>query len=119
MSVTVYWAPNYEFGNIDWNMLYADPISVFDKQIQNKTDVDKWDSMFYCPAFKNLTKNTLEFKNPLASSFTFDENGNMTPSKNSMSAQVVRKPNIQDRILLEYGITPIFFSDSDISVTMT
>jgi hypothetical protein len=119
MSITVYWAPNYEFGNIDWNMLYADPISVFDKQIEQKTTVDKWDSMFYCPAFKNLTKNTLEFKNPLASTFLFDEQGNVTPSKNGMTAQTVRQPNIKDRFLLEYGITPIFFSDADISVTMT
>ena len=94
MSITVYWAPNYEFGNIDWNMLYADPISVFDKQIEQKTTVDKWDSMFYCPAFKNLTKNTLEFKNPLASTFLFDEQGNVTPSKNGMTAQTVRQPSV-------------------------
>ena len=57
--------------------------------------------------------------NVYANSFLFDEQGNVTPSKNGMTAQTVRQPNIKDRFLLEYGITPIFFSDADISVTMT
>jgi hypothetical protein len=119
MSITVYWAPGYEISTVDWNMLYADPVSLFDKHLENKTNIEKWDSFFYCPAFKNLAKNTLEFKNPLNSKYTIDEHGNLSLEENSMFAKIIRPPSIQDRYLIEYGFLPIFFSDHDISVTMT
>lgn len=119
MAITVYWAPGYEISNIDWNMLYAEPVSVFDKHLKDRTHIDKWDSVFYCPAFKNLAKNTLEFKNPLNSSYTIDENGQLLLSKNSMVANIVRPPNIKDRYLIEYGFLPVFFSDQEISMTLT
>jgi len=111
----VYWAPDYEHTNIDWNMLYADPISVFDKSYKQKTDVNKYDSMFYCPAFKHLAKNTLEFKNPLTSTFEFDNNGQMIPptTRQGVFANVVRQPNLHDQILLEYGLRYVFFTDAD------
>jgi|TARA_B110000483_G_scaffold240988_1_gene322853 hypothetical protein len=111
----VYWAPDYEHTNIDWNMLYADPISVFDKSYKQKTDVNKYDSMFYCPAFKHLAKNTLEFKNPLTSTFEFDNNGQMIPptTRQGVFANVVREPNLHDQILLEYGLRYVFFTDAD------
>mgnify|MGYP006081069827 FL=1 len=111
----VYWAPDYEHTSIDWNMLYADPISVFDKSYKQKTDVNKYDSMFYCPAFKHLAKNTLEFKNPLTSTFEFDNNGQMIPptTRQGVFANVVREPNLHDQILLEYGLRYVFFTDAD------
>ena len=111
----VYWAPDYEHTSIDWNMLYADPISVFDKSYKQKTDVNKYDSMFYCPAFKHLAKNTLEFKNPLTSTFEFDNNGQMIPptTRQGVFANVVRQPNLHDQILLEYGLRYVFFTDAD------
>lgn len=118
--IEVYWAPNYEFSEIDWNMLYAEPTTLFDKLIKNKTDIDKVDSMFYCPAFKNLTKNTIEFKNPLHSVYYFDDKGKVIPGKTTgMSANVVRQPNIKNRLLLEYRLAPIFFADQPLNVTMT
>ena len=118
--IEVFWAPNYELSNIDWNMLYAEPENLFDKNIKNKTNIDKVDSMFYCPAFKHLTKNTIEFKNPLTTSLKIDDDGNIIDrSKTGTGANVVRKPSIKDRFLIEYGITPILFSDSDVTATMT
>lgn len=119
MAITVYWAPGYEISNIDWNMLYADPVSIFDKHLENKTNIDKYDSVFYCPAFKNLAKNTLEFKNPLDSSYSIDDHGQILLTKNSMIAKIVRPPNIQDRYLIEYGFLPIFFAEQDLSMTLT
>lgn len=119
MTITVYWAPGYEISNTDWNMLYSDPISVFDKHLSNKTDIDKYDSVFYCPAFKNLTKNTLEFKNPIESSYSINSEGRLLLSKHSLAANIVRPPNIKDRHLIEYGLFPVFFADSDISMTLT
>ena len=44
-ALKVYWAPDYGVDRIDWNMLYADPISVFDKSYKQKTNVDKYDSV--------------------------------------------------------------------------
>jgi len=118
--IEVYWAPNYDFSDIDWNMLYAEPSSLFDINIKNKTDVDKFDSMFYCPAFKNLAKNTLVFNNPLKSKYSFDESGNVVSDiQSGMAANVVRKPNIKGRNLLEYSFTPILFSDKPLTATMT
>lgn len=118
--IEIYWAPNYDFSDIDWNMLYAEPSTLFDINIKNKTDVDKFDSMFYCPAFKNLTKNTLVFNNPLTSKYSFDEAGNVVSDiQSGMAANVVRKPNIKGRSLLEYSFTPILFSDKPITATMT
>jgi len=118
--IEVFWAPNYEASDIDWNMLYAEPTNLFDKQIKNKTDIDKFDSMFYCPAFKNLTKNTIEFKNPLSSKYTFDNEGKFRSEiKTGMAANVVRPANIKDRFLLEYSLTPILFCDHPITATMT
>ncbi|MAD25477.1 MAG: hypothetical protein CMO44_15045 [Verrucomicrobiales bacterium] len=114
-ALKVYWAPDYGVDRIDWNMLYADPISVFDKSYKQKTNVDKYDSVFYCPAFKHLAKNTLEFNNPLTSTFEFDNNGQMIPptTRQGVFANVVRQPNLHDQILLEYGLRFVFFTDDD------
>ena len=113
-ALKVYWATDYEAGRIDWNMLYSDPTTVFDKSYKRKTDIDKYDSFFYCPAYKNLAKNTLVFNNPLTSTFEFD-NGNLIPPQKQQGvfANVVRGPNLKDQTLLEYGLRYIFFTEAD------
>lgn len=118
-NVEVFWAPVYPASAVDWNMMYPEPISVYDLNRPEKTDSENSDNFFYCPAFKNFTGNTFVFKNPITSHFVINDRCIETKEKNYVESSISRNPSVKGSILLEYGMQFIFFSKADINITLT
>lgn len=120
-KTVVYWSPVFFDESVDWNMMYYDLISLYDyhKDGMNKNIVPKGNSFFFCPAYKNIAKNTFLALNPIHSHFIFEEGVAKVKSKNHIVIDVDHSPSIVDNPLVRYGLQYIFFSESDINLTMT
>jgi hypothetical protein len=120
-SSIVYWSPAFKRRDgMDWNMLYSDPESVFEKNRPLMTNISKGANFFYCPAFSNLSRNTFVLKNPISSHYEFFEDGTVKGKEpNHINAWCSRPPSIEGRKMMEYGLSWIFFSEDDIEVTLT
>lgn len=118
-TATVYWCPSFPFSEIDWNQLYYDPVSLYDELRPNKTDSNPGDNFFYCPAFSNFAKNTFILKNPIESHFKIINNQLISQGSNFIQSHINRPPSMIDRVLLEYGLQWLFFSEEDLEITLT
>ena len=120
-NCTIYWAPAF-VSDQDWNMLYSDPVSLFDTIRPLKTNSDNGSNFFYCPAFGNFTKNTFVLKNPMAASFNLVQDNKLkveSQTKNHVFAHATRPPSITGCSILEYGLSWIFFSEDDVEISLT
>lgn len=121
-TTNIYWTPTFmDPDNINWGILYSDPISLYDELRPKMTSSEPKQNMFYCPAFKELTSKTLVFKNPMDADFYIDESNQIqSKNKNHISAQFAHPPSIKDSILFLYGLNWTFFAeDDDIEITIT
>lgn len=118
-NVEVFWAPVYPPSEIDWNIMYKEPTSLYDQKRPKMTESPRNDNFFYCPAFKNFAKNTFVFENPITSHFIINGRNIESKEKNYIDSQVIRDPSITNSIQLEYGLTFIFFSTADINISVT
>ena len=98
----------------DWNILYIDPITLYDKLRPNMADIHKSNNFFYCPAFKNLTSNTFLFKNPMKADFKVNsDNKSITIGENSSPGDIRRIPSIDNSIIISYNLRWIFFAEDE------
>lgn len=125
-SVNIYWSPVFYNNNTfrendyNWNILYSDPVNLYDDLRTKKTDSDPSSNFFYCPAFKDFTSSTFVFKNPMKCDFSIDEQNNLTTNlKNFINAKIQHLPSIQNRPLVNYQVSWIFFTEEDIDITVT
>jgi hypothetical protein len=119
-DLVIYWAPNYEQNDIDWNMLYQEPINLLD-DLKSKRDPDsREDNYLYCPAFKDFTKNIFVFKNNLKSEFYFDKIGRLhAVGDNYISASNARPNNIMNSKMLEMTLGWMVFSEESVMAEFT
>ena len=120
-TIEIYWSPFFERGLVDWSMLYQGKISTLYDEMRSEMnhDAEPLGNLFYCPAFKNLTPNVAVLKNIMKSQFKI-ENDNLVPVlRSSISSQIPRKPSMDGRHHLEFGLGWIFFSEDDVEISMT
>ena len=114
-TTNVYWAPSFDtIDDINWAILYPDPISLYDELRPKMSNKDPSNNMFYCPSFKELASNILVFKNPMDANFHVNENNQIeSRNKNSIFAELIHSPSIIDSILFLYGLKWIFLAEDD------
>jgi len=123
----VYWAPVFfDFdNNIDWNMLYYEPKSLYSYHIKNinKENKDKNTNFFYCPPFQNVAQNTFVIENPIHTHITFEQENNgykgIVKSKNYIETSIVHKPSLKNNLLISYGLQYVFFAEKDLDMMLT
>lgn len=121
--LVIYWAPFSshelpEAGN--WNMLYEDPVPLFNDLIVHKTKESKNDSLFSCPAVGGRFKSTFVFKNTLKTEVDYDcsENKDIINSKNNQQVAVRKiRPNAMNNgTSLVYAMRYFFFAEESVQV---
>jgi hypothetical protein len=117
-SSIIYWSPAF-VSNVDWNMLYYDPQSLFEQVRLLKVDSDNNQNFIYCPAFGNFAKNTFLLKNPITSQFDISEHTELRAKSKNFVSSYTREPTLDGCTLFKYGLTWVFFSEEDIEMTMT
>jgi hypothetical protein len=120
-SPVVYWSPAFRQNDgTDRNMLYFDPVSLFDQIRPLKTEGPKSSNFLYCPAFSNFARNTFVLKNPITSTYDFLNDVTIKGREiNHLNSGAGRLPTIKDRKMIEYGMNWIFFSEDDLEITLT
>lgn len=121
----VYWAPVYsDSNNIDWNMLYYDIRSLYDHVRLNMAApspnaIDRRDNFFYCPAFRDLTKNTFVLVNPLRTHVAITGGSQVySKSENFVGCNIQHPPSMTNQLLLNYGLKWVFFCEQDLSMSL-
>lgn len=118
-KVIVYWAPVFFEKERDWNMFYYDLESLYDYHRKDIGKDSKTNNFFYCPAFKNLAKNTFLIKNPIHSHFIFEDGVAKVKSKNYIEIDIQHDPSLKDNQLICYGLQYILFSESPVIAKLT
>jgi hypothetical protein len=121
-TTNIYWAPSFiDSNNINWGILYSDPISLYDELRPKMTSLEPRQNLFQCPAFKEATSQTFVFKNPMDADFYVDENNQIkSKNKNCIFAELIHQPSIKDSILFLYGLKWIFMAEDDnIEITIS
>jgi hypothetical protein len=116
---TVYWAPVFFDEKTDWNMFYYDLESLHDYYKDDISKESKTNNFFYCPAFKNVAKNTFLIKNPIDSHYVFEDGVAKVKSKNFTDIRAEHAPSLKDNQLVRYGLQYIFFSEDPIIAKLT
>jgi hypothetical protein len=119
-SVDVYWS-NYSNINEDndWSIIYQEPKMIY-SELNNKIQKENYqESFFRCSAFQNLFKHTFLIKNPIHSSFIFDNNNVIPKSKQFLSASIIRKQCIENNIVFLYSLPYIFFCEESLEITFS
>lgn len=117
----VYWAPYFAKSDVDWTQLYeGEIVSLYDSLIKDISyDEAKHKNMFYCPSFKAVAQNTFILRNTLLSEFEIDTNNQLVRlSKTHVSSKIPRLPSMNNKLHMEYGMSWIFFSEEDVSMTL-
>ena len=119
----VYWAPVFFDKTVNWNMLYYDPISLYEhtrkSMVTDAKQNDKRNNFFYCPAYKDVAKNTFLLLNPIETDLVFDNNIVRVKSTNFISPELEHSPSMNGNRLVTYGLKYIFFTEDDIDLTLT
>ena len=115
----VYWAPVFFDENVDWNMLYYDLPSLQEYLRPNMVKNDPGNNLFYCPAIGNITRNTFLIINPIETHCICSDNEIRVKSKNHLTLDIGHPPSIEDNLLLEYGLHYVFFTEENLTLTMT
>jgi len=116
---TVYWAPVFFDDKKDWNIFYYDLESLYDNHRQNIDKDSETNNFFYCPAFKNLARNTFLIKNPIHTHFIFEDGVAKVKSKNHVLIEKQHQPSLKGSDLICYGMQFVFFSEDDIIAKLT
>lgn len=115
----IYWAPVFFDNERDWNLMYSDIDTLYNITQKEKISTEKTNNFFFCPAFQNIANKTLVLKNPMESHFLIEEKNVSVLSKNFIRPDIVHSPCIKDTKLLTYGMSFIFFSDEDLTMSLT
>jgi mRNA-degrading endonuclease YafQ of YafQ-DinJ toxin-antitoxin module len=115
----VYWAPVFFDDSVDWNMMYYDLPSLQDYLRPSMAKTDPSKNLFYCPAVSNITKNTFLVINPIETHCICNGNEIGIKSKNYLTVDIDHEPSITDNILLAYGMHYVFFTEEDLTLSIT
>jgi len=115
----IYWAPVFFDAERDWNIMYSDLETLYSAWQKERITNVKENNFFFCPAFQNVANKTVILKNPLESHFIVDGNNVNIHSKDYIRPDIVHKPCINGTTLLTYGMSFLFFSDEDITMSLT
>jgi hypothetical protein len=109
---TVYWSPANN------NISYPDLVSMHEDLIQ---DINKDASTFFrCPAFKNISLQTFVIRNPIESSYIFNDQGEMVSQLfGSLNPSGLRQPSIKNSHMIVYPLSFYFFSESPVIASLT
>lgn len=121
-EVVVYWAPAYNSGPVDWNILYNEPRPVMDVFRDTKTNINKGDSFFYCPAFKDQFDNMFYFDNVVDSKYIYDsmQNRVLMPSPDAcLDATVLRPPSMENTAHIGVSLSWVFFCEESLEMSVT
>lgn len=125
-EIVVYWSPSFSKvpGDMyDWNMLYTDPVNFLDKQKSSRAAQSKADNYLYCPAFKDMFKNTFEFSNcDFTSKYAVTEqsNGEFVPQSSSYIDLEYRRPSsVEDTKMLMLAQQWQFFCEESLMMEVT
>ncbi len=124
-TIEIYWSPYFggQSNEIDWSMLYdGEMLTLYDTMRKNMThneNENRFNNVFYCPAFKNLTSNIAILKNTLHSKFKIENNTATAVSNSSIFGHIHRPPSINNRLHFKYGMGWIFFSEANVELTLS
>lgn len=124
-ELVVYWSPYYPIKpdeRYDWNMVYADPEPVSGSLKKNKVaSSDANNSILYCPAFKQMFKNTFVFSNLIDSKYEFDKQSGQFKSlqENQMNGTRTMMTFLEDRKVLWLPLGWLFFSEESVQMEIT
>lgn len=115
----VYWAPTFFDKEKDWNILYYDLESLFDFYRGKINKESEKNNFLYCPAFKNLAKNTFLIKNPIHTHYVLEDAVARLKSRNHILIDKPHPPSLKNNQLIAYGLQFVFFSEHDITAKLT
>lgn len=126
-SIVVYYAPWWDpKTDIDANILYHDPISVYKDLMKNFHPPTQTKNYMQCPAVKNDLESTYLFLNPADTELTLINNEqNMldtlhTETESTRVPMLIRHaPTIANHFLMEYQISYMFFAEESLEVSMS
>jgi hypothetical protein len=124
-ELIVYWSPYYSVKpdeRYDWNMIYSDPEPVVSSLRKNKVpSADRNKSILYCPAFKQLFKNTYAFSNLIDSTFEFNKQTGQFQGmqENQIHGTKTMMTFLEDRRVLWLPLGWLFFSEESIQMEIT
>lgn len=121
--LVIYWAP-YSSDEIpdagNWNMLYKDPVPLYNDLIVHKTKESGKDSLFSCPAVGGRFKSTFVFKNNLRTEIDYDckNDNNLIEAKTKQQVAMRKiRPNLMENSMsLVYAMRYYFFAEEPIQV---
>lgn len=119
---TVYWAPWYILQDMyNWNILFLEPKRLLNNIVEETKDLkcERVKSMWRCPAFNNLGKNTFYVENPLTTEFDIVDNTEkgkelVYTGLHKYLCQLSKNGNT-----FTYGLNYIFFSEDDLELMVT
>jgi hypothetical protein len=124
-SLIVYWSP-YSSADVkelgEWNLMYPDPVNLFDELIKRRTvdakDRSPW-SYLSCPAAAKRLKNTYVFKSSMSCRYYYDftdpDNPIIQPqTEQYYQFEVRRKPVLEDGPVITLLIQHLFFSEESV-----
>ena len=125
--ITVYWAPavSHEVElHKEFNMLYAEPESMFSYLTSKKSEFSRPNNMLACPAFKDKMKKTFFFKNSVECNFLYEtgDKGEVYLKDRKAFPQAVtaiRFPELVFGPTILINFPYIFFSDSDLEASFS
>jgi hypothetical protein len=115
----VYWAPVFFDDEKDWNLFYYDLESLYDYHRPDANKESGSNNYFYCPAFKNLARNTFVIKNPIHTHYVFEDGVAKVKSRNHVMIEKQHDPSVKNSLLIMYGMQFVFFSEEDIIAKLT
>ncbi len=121
-EVTVYWSPFYPIRpeeRYDWNMMYHDPEPVSQSLKKfKKEDADPNNSLFFCPAYKNMFSNTYVFSNVVDSKFEFDPvlQKFVPLQEHQIVLSRTMETFMEDRKVIWMPLGWVFFSEEDLEM---
>jgi hypothetical protein len=123
-EVTVYWSPYYPVRaeeRYDWNMMYQDPKSLTDSlKPERVVDGDPNNSIFFCPAYKNMFSNTFVFSNLVDSKYEFNPETKQFVAVQDHQYVLSRsmEPFMQDRRVIWIPLGWTFFCEEDVEMEL-
>jgi hypothetical protein len=127
--IKVYWAPieaDHYGQHGRWNILYDDPVNVFDDYRKNRNPNTGTDNYFYCPAYKAITQNMFSISSPLRSEFIYQESPAdgepphiVYPHEGGLGAEANRAPSMTGHRLMTVVLQHIFLAEEPLLMELT
>jgi hypothetical protein len=119
-TINIYWAPL--FNELDWNMMYPEPINLFNDMNQYRTKgTNKFGSFYMCPAVSDRMKRTFVFKNSLETEIDYDFTDLSNPivqTVKGIKATTHKPSSMVDKGYIESALSYIFFAEESVLALM-